>query len=117
MGYFYHFRGDKLQRNFCFCATTKLGIRLTPISDVVEFVFYLIFSLVIFLNQDTWLVQFSIMIFANALSCIVKLGGSFALLMAEAPDPKTFEVSVCSYNCYFFSRMACLTINIMGFIA
>jgi len=90
---------------------------LTPIFDVIEFFFYLIFSVVIFLNQDTWLVQFSIMIFANALSCIVKLIGSFALLRAEVPDPKTFEFPVWSYNCYFYSRMAGLTINIMGFIA
>ena len=84
---------------------------------MLEFFFYLIFSVVIFLNQDTWLVQFSILIFANAFSCIVKLVGSFTLLKAEAPDPKTFEVSVWSYNCYFYSRMAGLMVNVLGFIA
>lgn len=107
----------KLQRNCCFCKTAKTGIRLQPLLDIFELIFYITFCLVVFIKQETWLAQVSILVFANTFACVLKLSGSCMLLKAEVPDQKTFETPVNSFQCYFLARLAGFTFNVIGFIA
>jgi hypothetical protein len=90
---------------------------MMPLFDVIELILYIVFCIVAYFNQDTWLVQISLLVLVNVAADVFKLLGSLPMLTVGAPDPKTTETAVWPHRCYFLARMFGLLINLLGFLA
>lgn len=90
---------------------------MMPLFDIIELILYVVFCIVAYFNQETWLVQVTILILVNAASCIFKLVGGLPMLTVGAPDPKTLETSVWPHRCYFLARLFGFLVNLLGFLA
>ena len=101
----------------CFCSAPWHGVRMMPLFDVIELILYIVFCIVAYFNQDTWLIQITILILTNAGACVLKLLGSLPMLTVGSPDSKSSETTVWPHRCYFLMRMLGFLINVLGLLA
>jgi len=63
------------------------GVRIMPLFDMIELIIYIVFCIVAYFNQDTWLVQVSPLVLVNIAANIFKLLGGLPMLTVGAPNP------------------------------
>jgi hypothetical protein len=82
------------RKKCCYCVTSEQAIRLLPVADLAELAVSVVYLILGFTLQDTYLGHVTVLLAFNIFPSLAKLVASLPMLTIGAPNVKTKMIGV-----------------------
>jgi hypothetical protein len=96
------------RKKCCCCVTPEQAIRLLPVADLAELAVSVLYLILGFTLQDTYLGHFTVLLALNVIPSLAKLVSCLPMLTIGAPNIQTKLISVWPLKLYYWVRVLSL---------
>ncbi len=96
------------RKKCCYCVSPEQAIRLLPVADLAEMAVSVVYLILGFTLQDTYLGHVTVLLSLNVVPSLAKLVASLPMLTIGAPNTKSKLTNVWQLKLYFWIRVLAL---------